>query len=141
MKENILRFASEQGLDIRNLEKRAGLSANFISHIIRDKSTNPGILSLIKLADTLEISLDELTGRKRKYLREKNEKPLNQKEKVIFSGIFKYVSTKLLENNNVVLSPEDINAYIYELTEYCMEAKSFDANFANWLFKKKFIHC
>lgn len=138
LKENIIKLASQHHLDIKGLERKAGLSNNFLYHIIQDKSTNPGIISLVKLADALEISLDELVGRKRKYLKQHFEE-VTIKNTKLFATILDYTATQLQKNPTIMINFNDVCDFIYELFEYCKKENKLDTNFADWLINKYFL--
>jgi len=48
----------------QKLAEKAGLSFNAITKIEQGAAKHPTLKTLLKLADTFEISLDELVGRK-----------------------------------------------------------------------------
>lgn len=64
--KNIKEIADRKAMSIYRLEKESGVSASRIWRIIRGETKNPSIDNLIKLADALNVSLDELVGRNRK---------------------------------------------------------------------------
>ena len=49
-----------------DLSKIAGVSQSVLSKVINGKIRNPSSGFLIKIADALDVTLDELVGRKRK---------------------------------------------------------------------------
>ena len=53
-----------KGWSQQKLAERAGLSFNAITKIEQGLAKSPTLNTLIKLSDALEISLDELVGRK-----------------------------------------------------------------------------
>jgi len=52
------------GWSQQKLAEKAGLSYNVITKIEQGAAKNPNILTMIKLADAFNISLDELVDRK-----------------------------------------------------------------------------
>jgi transcriptional regulator with XRE-family HTH domain len=138
LKNNIVKLANLHHLDIKGLERKAKLGNNFLYHIIQDKSTNPGIVSLVKLADALEVSLDELMGRKRKYLKQHFEE-LNVRNTELLAEILDYTASQLKKHPNIMVNFNDVCDFIYELLEYCKKDNKFDTTFATWLINKYFL--
>lgn len=62
----IKEIADRKEISIYRLEKESGVSTGRIWRIIKGETINPSIDNLIKIADALDISLDELVGRNRK---------------------------------------------------------------------------
>ena len=63
--KNIKEIADRKAMSIYRLEKESGVMAGK-SLLKRGETKNPSIDNLIKLADALDVSLDELVGRNRK---------------------------------------------------------------------------
>lgn len=57
---NLKRIRKKNKLGIRELERISGVSHNIIINIESGKSKNPTIISIIKLADALDVTIDEL---------------------------------------------------------------------------------
>ena len=55
--ENIKRIAGERGMTIEELERKAEVSEN---DIYRWKKTSPAYSKVVRVADVLEVSLDEI---------------------------------------------------------------------------------
>lgn len=55
----------QQSATAYGIAKQTGMSESLIRRIITGKTENPSIDTLIKIADVLNITLDELTGRSR----------------------------------------------------------------------------
>jgi len=64
--ENLKKLRLKKGWTQQELSHRAGLSHNSISKIEQGVSLKPEIQTMIKIADALDVSLDELVGRKEK---------------------------------------------------------------------------
>lgn len=60
--ENVKRLAEEQGLSIREVERRAGLENGAISKWVGD--TSPRLENAMKVADVLGVDVKELTKEK-----------------------------------------------------------------------------
>jgi len=63
LKKKILEHANKHRYSIRDLEHQAGLQSNAIRNILSDRSKNPTIDTVLKIANILECSVDELLGR------------------------------------------------------------------------------
>ncbi|OSB16726.1 transcriptional regulator [Clostridium sporogenes] len=58
--ENIKRIRENKGLGVNELSRLSGVNASYISAMERGEKENPTITTLKKLADTLEVTVDEL---------------------------------------------------------------------------------
>lgn len=128
LKEKILEFTRNNHTDYSKLERQAGLTKNFISNIIYGKSKNPGIDSIIKLADALNISIDELVGKT-----EKNDisPDVLIENKKIFIEIVSYVLNAIKRKESIFKSTEVFKAII-SIYNYCSNKNQIDKKFANW---------
>lgn len=59
VEKRILELCSEQGIAINTLANISGVSPSTIYSILNEKSKNPGICSIKKLCDGLNISIRE----------------------------------------------------------------------------------
>ncbi len=69
VKENMLgkrikEFRKKKGFSQQKLAEKSGLSFNTITRMEQGIGDSPTLKTLIKLADVLEVGLDELAGRK-----------------------------------------------------------------------------
>lgn len=64
LRENLARVMKEQGLSAYQLGKESGVAPNHIGAILNGKIRTPRSDVLAKLADRLDISADELLGRR-----------------------------------------------------------------------------
>ncbi|APC79540.1 TPA: helix-turn-helix domain-containing protein [Clostridium botulinum] len=58
--KNIKRIRELKGLGVNELSRLSGVNASYISAMERGEKENPTITTLKKLADTLEVTVDEL---------------------------------------------------------------------------------
>lgn len=128
LKEKILEFTRNNHTDYSKLERQAGLTKNFISNIIYGKSKNPGIDSIIKLADALNISIDELVGKVAK-----NDISLDViiENKKIFIEIVAYVLNAIKTKEKIFKATEIFKA-IMNIYTYCYNKNQIDKKFADW---------
>ena len=61
--EKIKYYRKKSGLSQHKLAVKAGLSLTSITHLEQGVATQPTIQTIIKIADALDISIDELIGR------------------------------------------------------------------------------
>jgi len=64
LSENIKRFRNQKGLSQDKLAKLADVTLTTLVKLESGANDNPTIKTLKKIADALEISIDELIGRK-----------------------------------------------------------------------------
>ena len=64
----IKRICEERSISPYDLSKIAGVSQSVLSKVINGKIRNPSSGFLIKIADALDVTLDELVGRKGKIM-------------------------------------------------------------------------
>lgn len=63
--KNLAKIRKEKGWSQEKLAQEAGISYNTLIKIERDGIKNPKIETVIKLAEALKVSVDELLGRMR----------------------------------------------------------------------------
>lgn len=61
--ESFKRIKKEKGINNYEIHKRSGVLESTLSEFERGKHTDLRISTLIKIADTLDVTLDELVGR------------------------------------------------------------------------------
>ncbi len=64
--DNIKRIRKKSGFTLEKLARLANISNNTLVKIEMGMAKEPTITTIQKLADALDISIDELVGRKRK---------------------------------------------------------------------------
>ena len=64
--ENLKKICEEKDISAYRLAKITQLPISVVAKIIRDEVKNPRLDTIIKIADALDVTLDELVGRKRK---------------------------------------------------------------------------
>lgn len=64
MKINLLKYREQKNLTLAALSEMTGLGTGRLSEIETGITSDPRISTLIKIADALNVSLDELVGRK-----------------------------------------------------------------------------
>ena len=62
--KSVKEYRRQKGLTQQKLAKKTGLSFNTITKIEQGIGDSPTLKTLVKLADALGVSIDELVGRK-----------------------------------------------------------------------------
>ncbi len=133
LKDNILTALRSEGLTVRSLEMKAGLSQSFISNFLHDRSKNPGIDAVIKIAEALGVTVDELLGRGFEH----KTYDLDIARKDIFWEVVDHVlkATKARPNNRLNL--EKLYDAMYEIYTFSLKDGKFDKEFADWFIKSR----
>lgn len=132
IRQNIINLAKQKGMPINQLERDAGLHKNFIANFLYVKSRYPRLDSIAKIAEVLQVGIDELVGRGG-Y----NKTPdLVVARFDILTDVLSYMSTALKEKKNSQLKLEKILKAVHEIYAFSLKKDSFDKEFADW-----FINC
>ncbi len=132
LKQNIVGLVKQKGLSISWLEREAGLHKNFISNFLHNKSKNPGIDSIIKISNVLNVSIDELIGKKNDY---QNYNTAITRKDIFFEAV-EYLLKTFASKNSGPKKLEDFFNAVCEIYMYSIKKGSLDKEFANW-----FISC
>jgi len=142
LKNKILEHASKHRHSIRDLEHQAGLQSNAIHNILSDRSKNPTIDTVLKIANILECSVDEMLGREG-FVEKSNTtgKFDTTFDLCLFQSVCNYVMQFIEINNLGKLVLSDVIYCVEEIYKYCLNTKSkiFDQNFAQWFLEQKLI--
>jgi DNA-binding Xre family transcriptional regulator len=142
LKNKILEHASKHRHSIRDLEHQAGLQSNAIHNILSDRSKNPTIDTVLKIANILECSVDEMLGREG-FVEKPNTagKFDTTFDLCLFQSVCNYVMHFIEINNLGKLVLSDVIYCVEEIYKYCLNTKSkiFDQNFAQWFLEQKLI--
>ncbi|MBY0757182.1 helix-turn-helix domain-containing protein [Clostridium sardiniense] len=65
LSENIIRLRKEQSISLRKLSNLVGVGSSVIFNIEKNNTKNPRIDTVCKIAEVLNVSLDELVYGKR----------------------------------------------------------------------------
>lgn len=68
LSNKIEQLRKEKGYTFAKLSELSGISTGRLSDLVSGKRNNPTMDTLIKLADALDVTLDELVGRKGKIM-------------------------------------------------------------------------
>ena len=133
LKENIIKIAEDKGWSISKLEKYAGLNKNYINNFLTDKSKNPGIESIVKIANTLNISVDELLGKE--PLQKIYDLEITRKD--IFAEVTNFLVTTIQSKQKTKIKLDQYFRAVYHIYTYSLNKNSFDEEFASWFINTK----
>jgi transcriptional regulator with XRE-family HTH domain len=133
LKDNILAAIRNKGLTVRSLETKAGLRQSFISNFLHDRSKNPGIDAITKIAETLGVTVDELLG---KGLERKTYN-VDIVRKDIFWDVVEHLLKAVKTKPNNRLTLEKFFDAVYEIYTFSLKDDKFDKEFANWFIKSR----
>lgn len=128
LKENISEAIKETGWSMRKLEQKAGLNRNFISNFLRNKSNNPGIESIAKIANLLNVSIDELIGKEPEY----KSFDLTIEHRDIFLETINHLSTTIQDRKNSSFKLDDFIDALREIYTFSLKKNAFNKEFADW---------
>ncbi|WP_039456241.1 helix-turn-helix domain-containing protein [Candidatus Jidaibacter acanthamoebae] len=141
LKEQIKQRMSERNLTASSVEKKSGLKISAVRNILNNKSTNPGMETLVAIAKTLECSVDALLGNQSAssvYASTKNQITRSSEKHIwnfkLYNGTLQAVE-KIIAQKHLTLTLEQMlhliqEVYIYSLNE---ENPKVDTRFANWM--------
>ena len=142
LKEKITEYLEDYDTSIQAFERKAKLSRNSVYSILTDKSKNPNIDTVLKIADALDCSLDELLERKNFLKKTANDKLLKIQLNVpLFKSIYKYLCDYIEQEQLTGLNLGQIIDSIEEIYKYCLtqETESVDKHFAAWYLKNNLL--
>lgn len=127
-------------INLSSFENKAGLKRNVIYNILYDKSKNPTIENVIKIAEALNCSVDELLGREeyfKNYI--KNHRSKIEYNAKLFDEIQETVNKYIEDNKIHKTSLGDIIYLIEEIYEYSKNSNNsvLDEKFALWILKNQ----
>ena len=134
LRQNIVQLAKEKNYTYRGLEKMAGLHKNFLSGLLAKDNSHPRIDQIIKLADALEVSIDELIGRSKDVV----------KDNIIIHNKSLLVEVIDFLAKSITLSNGDVKLDLFlssitELYLYSLKKGSFDKDFSEWFVENNLL--
>ena len=141
LKEQIKQRMSERNLTASSVEKKSGLKISAVRNILNNKSTNPGMETLVAIAKTLECSVDALLGNESSssiYMVSRDATTKSVEKHIwnfkLYNDTLQAVE-KIIAEKSLTLTLEQMlhliqEVYIYSLNE---ENPKVDTRFANWM--------
>jgi transcriptional regulator with XRE-family HTH domain len=127
LRQNIVQLAKDKNYTYRGLEKIAGLHKNFLSGLLAKDGTHPRIDSIIKLADALEVTLDELVGRSKNTIKDN----ILIHNKTLLVEVINFLIQSVTTTSETIKLDHFLNS-ITELYLYSLKKGSFDKDFSEW---------
>lgn len=140
VKYKLKEYFDRNDINLSSFELNAGLKRNVVYNILYDKSKNPTIENIVKIANALNCSIDELLGREeffKNYI--KNYRSGIEYNGKLFDEIQRTVNEYVKDNNIHKVSLGDIIYLIEEIYEYSKNTNNqiLDEKFALWILKNQ----
>ena len=141
LKDKLKNYFGDNEVNILSFEQNAGLKRNVIYNVLSDKSKNPTIDTVIKIADALNCSIDGLFAREeyfKNYLKEKRS--VISYDSKLFENITKFINQFIYDQKIKTPSLGDIFYLVEEIYQYSLSTNKgvLDEKFALWFLKNQF---
>lgn len=140
LKQRLQARIEHAGLTVNDLEKKAGLGTNAIRHILSEKTKNPGVDTIVAIAEVFGCSVDDLV--------KENKASIPQPETYkgiqthtwkcnLFIEIVKFTDSYLIKKRYTP-SFEDFSFFVKEIYLYSLgkDNEKINEQFAEWLIDK-----
>lgn len=121
------------GINRAGFAKKIGLNRETLSQILLGRTKNPGIYTVAKIADALEISLDELIGRKSPKSQETSKDFVMTNGK-LFEDVLDYVLPIFKKKQKISLV--HLTNCIQEIYVFSNKKGILDEEFAAWYMER-----
>jgi transcriptional regulator with XRE-family HTH domain len=142
LKVKIEKYLDDSASSVKAFERKARLNNNVVYSILTNKSKNPNMETVLKIADALNCSLDELFERKNFLTKYSNDELFKIKLNTpLFKSICVYVSDYLDKGQLTDLNLGQAIDFIEEIYKYCLDKQSnqIDKHFAEWFLKNNLL--
>lgn len=141
IKQQILKRIKDKNLTIGSLERKANLPTNTIRNITSGTSKNPGINSLVAIAEILDCRINDLIGKPiEKNTAENFEQITGHNDLLLelFKEVVDFIEA-YIQKNKITISFEDFlfcvkESYIVALNK---NSKKLNVGLAEWLIEKR----
>lgn len=134
LKKNIIKLTKKYGTAYSKIEAKVGLSKNFISSILHERSRSPNIDAVIKLADAFNVSVDELVGVPPKNTTHNIE----IENKRLFLEVLGFVSDELKTHTDIP-NISDTFKVILDIYSYSKAQNKMDKKYATYCVETKLL--
>lgn len=134
IKVKIMEYLEDYDSSIQAFERKAKLNRNAVYSILTNKSKSPNIETVLKIADALNCSLDDLLERKN-FTRKSTQGLFKIQLNIsLFMSICSYLSDHIEQNQIDDSNLGHIIDSIEEIYKYCLsqEIGVVDKKFATW---------
>lgn len=142
LKKKVIEYLDKFDLATSVFEKKIGIGSAVVSRILDDTVQNPSITTILKIADALDCSLDELFERKthihQKLSNEKNDIYYNNE---LFRSICLYVYYFVELHHLQHISFQKIELNIRKIYKICLDNKlnAVDIKEADWILRTNLL--
>jgi transcriptional regulator with XRE-family HTH domain len=140
-KNKIIDFLASANISVIKFENSAGLKRNAIHNILSGKSKNPSLDCIVKIADKLNCTIDELLDREvflNTYSR-KNNIPYNGKlMEDIINFVNNYIQSKNISQKLLASDFLHLLDKIYDFS-FKKNNQTIDNQFAEWFVENQII--
>lgn len=136
IKENLKNKMRESNLTTSKLSEKSGEKFTYIKSVLNGRTQNPGALSLLALAKSLNCSIEELiTGDPSATTNEHKDLPI-ENYKLFLAGA--NMIADLIEKNNIVINQGKFISSCNEVYLYALKKKwtEIDSDFVEWYLEK-----
>lgn len=136
LKENLKTKLKEVGMSYSDLGEKSGVKFTAIKNILNGRTQNPGAISLLALAKSLNCSVEELiTGDPSATTNKHKDLPI-ENYKLFLAGAEKIA--EFIERNNIVINQGKFIFSINEIYQYALKKKwkNIDPDFVEWYLEK-----
>ena len=117
------------GINRAGFAKKTGLNRETLSQILLGRTKNPGIYTVAKIADALEVSLDELIGRQSPKSVDLS-KDFIMTNMVLFENILVFILPIFRKKTKTSL--KHLSNCIQEIYTFSSKKGELDKDFATW---------
>lgn len=142
LKKKVTEYIREYDISTSQFEKIAGVSNAVVNRILDESVKNPSIETILKIADVLGCSLDELFDRNHYKGHLTNQTEETHYDNELFRSICLHV-VHFIEINRVdSITFNKVETVIEEIYKYCLDKSlvTVDIKFANWFLKNNLLN-
>lgn len=145
IKKRINEYCSKHSLSVRGMERKAGTKTDSVYAFLTGKTSDMKLGTAIKIADMMNVSLDELANRTNNdslnsFL--KNRDKEKNIETAIYEQIIHFIFNFLHSNQILYVDISNLLYVIREISLYSFEMEKqqkFNQKFANWICERFFF--
>lgn len=134
LSQNLRTIMKRKSISINALERTAGVKPGSVQNILYGRSKNPGIETLIAIANALSASLEELRG---------VASPISESDVEWDKNLYTeaaHVVCQTMNHESFATTKRDFLECVDKVYEYSKKSKKdhIDQTFAKWLLQEKF---
>tara|TARA_B110000503_G_scaffold125006_1_gene192146 strand:+ start:97 stop:537 length:441 start_codon:yes stop_codon:yes gene_type:complete len=140
LKLRLNEYIDKNKINLARFEYDSGLKRNILYNILSEKSKNPSIENIIKIANTLDCSIDELFGREEYFKKHvKMHRSKIKYNKDLLGSILTIINQHIIKNNIEDVSLGNVVYLIEEIYEYSTKTNNglVDQKFTIWMLENQ----